>query len=171
MTSTELMELGSTFTWQQPVQYPVMRLLLIACGLVLLASCTGTQPYSQTDLNQVKRAYATITPIYDSFKVAFARDDASSMGKIYTQERRACRQVDVIDERDTIDPNVNLFQASAALDSFCNDIENTYNSWRETRGLSYDKNLPAANKGAEFIDGDANMLKMHLWLAHPSALS
>jgi hypothetical protein len=106
-----------------------------------------------------------------SFKVAFAHASGPAMGRIFSKEQRVCRQVDSIDRRDSIDPNTNLFQASAALDTLCNDIESAYNTWRSNHGLPYDATIPVAVPGSEFKDGDSDMLKMSQWLRHPAALS
>lgn len=145
------------------------RILCSLLILILLAGCTGTQPYTATDLHQVREAYATITPIYNAFKVAYANNNAPAMNRLFARHTRACRLVDTIDSRDTIDSNTNLFEASSYLDSFCNDIESAYSGWRQAHGLSYDKSLPATIPGTYFVDGDYNMTQMARLLRHPAA--
>jgi hypothetical protein len=144
--------------------------VLLAPILILLAGCAGTQPYTSTDLRQVRQAYAEITPIYNAFKVAYAKNDQPAMNRLFAREQRVCRLVDTIDNRDSIGPNTNLFQASAYLDSFCNDIESAYSGWRQAHGLSYDKSLPKTIPGTYFLDGDYNMTQMARLLKRPAAL-
>lgn len=148
----------------------MLRALIALFALVILAGCAGSQPYESIDLQQVTEAYHTITPIYNAFKVAYAANDERQMNVLYAREQRACRLVDTIDARDTIDPNIDLFQASAYLDTFCNDIETAYNAWRQAHHLSYDANLPSTLPGTYFEDGDYNMTQMPIMLRHPAAL-
>lgn len=143
---------------------------ILALILILLAGCAGTQPYTATDLRQVREAYATITPIYNAFKIAYAKNDEAAMNRLFAREQRACRLVDTIDNRDSINPNTNLFQASAYLDTFCNDIESAYSGWREAHGLSYDASLPKTLPGTYFLDGDYNMTQMPRLLKQPAGL-
>ncbi len=122
------------------------------------------------DLRQVQEAYHTITPIYNAFKVAYAANNEAAIYRLYAREQSACHLVDTIDNRDTISANTDLFQASAYLDTFCNDIETAYNAWRQAHHLSYDANLPKTLPGTYFEDGDYNMTQMPILLRHPAAL-
>lgn len=146
------------------------RTLLMLLAILLMAGCAGSQPYLPIDLRQVHEAYRTITPIYNAFKVAYAANNVPAIKRLYAREQSACHLVDTIDNRDTISPNTNLFQASAYLDSFCNDIETAYNVWRQAHHLSYDANLPKTLPGTYFEDGDYNMTQMPIMLRHPAAL-
>lgn len=148
-----------------------MRRLPLACLLVLLAACRGTSPYTQQDLAQVERGYRIVPPIYRHFKHAYARNDLPAMTRWYHRERIACRLVDRIDQRDTIDANTNLFAASNGLDALCNDIEYAYAGWRKAHGLHYDTRLTPGDPATVFEDGDIALLKMPLELRHPAALA
>jgi len=159
---------------RQEVQYPAMRLSLIlplAPALLLLAGCRDVQPYSQLDLRQVNQAYAEIRPIYYQFRTAFRYGDAQGIVTGFQREQAACKLVDIIDERDTIDPTTKLFTASSALDSYCNDIESAYAYWAKKHHLPYDKTVQRAGYPDVFKDGDYNMKRMASLLRHPSALS
>src|SRR5947209_144673 len=103
-----------------------MRRLFFLGLLVVLAGCRGTQLYTAQDLTGVKVARATVIPVYLQFKRDYRSNNPIRIQQGYAQEQQACKQVDVIDKRDTIDPNVNLFQASAELDDFCNAVESAY---------------------------------------------
>jgi hypothetical protein len=142
--------------------------ILASLALAVLAGCGVTRPYLSTDLSQVTGAYATIKPIYEGFKAAYDANSATAIAREFAREQRACRLVDDIDNRDTIDPNTNLFSASAALDTYCNDIESAYSGWRKAHGLSYDETLPVTLPNTYFLDGDYDMKQMHLWLSNPA---
>ncbi len=152
------------------VKYEVMRKLLLM-GLVVLAGCQGTQAYLPQDLTGVKVAEATVIPLYKQFKVVYKHHDVPGMKKTYAQEQQACKQVDVIDKRDTIDPNVNLFQASAFLDNFCNAIESGYAFWEKSQGLPYDKDLTTGLQREIFISPDSDLKTIGKLMRHPAAQS
>jgi hypothetical protein len=148
-----------------------MRRLPLLSLLVLLAACRGTSPYTRQDLAQVRHAYRTITPIYRHFKRAYAANNLPAMRRWYHREQRACRLVDQIDQRDTIDANTNLFAASTGLDSLCNDIEYAYAGWREAHGLRYNTKLTPGDPATVFVDGDIALLKMPREMRHPAGLA
>lgn len=148
-----------------------MRKLFFLGLLLVLAGCRGTQPYTAKDLNGVKVAEATVIPVYLQFKRDYQSNEPVRIEQGYEREQQACRQVDVIDRRDTIDPNVNLFQASAQLDDFCNAIESAYAYWAKKHGLPYDKVVVPGRHQEVFLQSDADLLTIHKYLRHPSALS
>lgn len=148
-----------------------MRRLSLLALLILLAGCRGTQPYTAQDLSGVKVAQATIVPVYVAFKRSYFRDDVAAVKQTYAQEQRDCKQVDVIDKRDTIDPNVNLFQASAELDDLCNAIESAYVYWARKHGLPYDKTILPGRRQEVFLGSDTDLKTLPKYLRHPSALS
>lgn len=135
--------------------------------LVAVTGCSGTRPYTAQDLRQVRTAAARIVPIYVNFMTAYERSDAAGMIKGYHQEQVACRLEDRVDRRDTIDPNTNLFEASADLDNFCNQIESAYARWAISQHLPYDKTIvPAGNN--PFADSQIALAKLPALLAHPA---
>jgi hypothetical protein len=146
------------------------RALLILLLPCLLVGCLGTQPYYSIDVQQVNRAYVTLKPIFLAFRSAYLRRDAAGMAREYAREQRACRLVDTIDHRDTIDSSTNLYVASSYLDSFCNDIETAYSLWRKAHGQSYDKSLPPTLPGTYFLDGDYNLTEFPILMRHPAGL-
>jgi hypothetical protein len=148
-----------------------MRRLIFLALLVALAGCRGTQPYTSADLTGVKTAEATIVPVYRQFKQEYGRDNRAEIQRTYAREQEVCKQVDVIDKRDTIDPNVNLFQASAELDDFCNSIESAYVYWAKRHGLPYDKSIVPGRRQEVFLQADADLLTIGKYLRHPAALS
>jgi hypothetical protein len=148
-----------------------MRRLLLLAVLVALAGCRGTQAYTAQDLSGVKTAEATIIPVYLEFKRDYSRDNQAAIQRTYALEQRDCKQVDVIDRRDTIDPNVNLFQASAELDDFCNAIESAYVYWAKRHGLPYDKSIVPGRRQEVFLGSDGDLKTIHKYLRHPAALS
>jgi hypothetical protein len=137
-------------------------------ALALLAGCAGSQPYSAVDLKQVRQAYAAIAPVYWSFRKAYVDNNFPAMKRLVRQERSVCHLATVVDKRDTIDPNVNLYLASSYLDSFCNDIETAYNAWRKAHGMSYDDSLPSTLAGTYFEDGDYNIQEIGPLLRNPA---
>lgn len=142
-------------------------LLLIL--LPLIAGCAGTRPYTAKDLRQVNRAYDQLAPIFTQFQAAYNQNNLPAMRRLYAREQRACRLVDTIDKRDSIDPNTNLFTASSYLDSFCNDIETAYASWRKAHHLPYDHAAFLSAPGTYFVDGDYNIVHFHDLMKHPAA--
>jgi hypothetical protein len=137
----------------------------------VLAGCRGTQPYTSQDLTGVKSIAATIVPVYREFKQAYRHDDRPVIESTFAREQAVCKQVDVIDKRDTIDPNVNLFQASAELDDFCNSIEDAYVFWAKAHKLPYDKSIFLGRRQEVFDTADADLKTIKKYLRHPSALS
>src|SRR5437588_46403 len=106
---------------------------LILLGFTL-AGCRGTQAYTAEDLSQVRSAYAALHPIYVNFKADYVRADRRGILTYFHREQLACKVVDQVDSRDTIDPNVKLFQASIELDNLCNAIESAYAYWASKHG-------------------------------------
>ncbi len=145
--------------------------VLLLLLLPLLVACRGTDLYTSRDLAQVKQAYATIKPIYLAFRYAYHHHLTAGIVSNYHREQRACRLVDDINRRDTIDPGTNLFAASDDLDSFCNDIEEAWSYWAPRHGYPYKKSVPASRPTQEFLDGDFNLGKIKAYLRHPSQLS
>jgi hypothetical protein len=143
-------------------------LLLLA---VFLAGCRGTQLYSKQDLQQVHQAWNELRPTYLAFERAYKQNDVPAMLADYHRERRQCKLVDVIDNRDSIDPNVHLFAASAALDDICNTIESAYTTWAIPHHYPYDQNVVPSRKGDEFIGMDLEFKEIPKWLRHPSTLT
>lgn len=137
--------------------------------LILLTACRGTQAYTPLDLKQVRHAYRQIPPVYRHFKPAYLAGNASLILKYYAREQRVCHQLDAIDQRDTIDPSTNLFEASVGLDTLCNDIESAYTSWAMKHHHPYDKTVPTTTPDVQFLDGDAALVKMPQEMSHPSA--
>ncbi len=148
-----------------------MRRLIFLGLLLVLAGCRGTQPYTAEDLTGVKVAQATVIPVYLQFKQDYRSNNTSRIEQGYAKEQQACKQVDVIDKRDTIDPNVNLFQASAELDDFCNAIESAYAYWAKKHGLPYDETIVPGRHQEVFLQSDADLLTIQKYLRHPAALS
>lgn len=149
----------------------VMRKFLVLPLLLVFAGCRGTQPYTSQDLAQVKQADATIVPIYKQFKRDYRSDNQAAIQQTYALEQQACKQVDVIDKRDTIDPNVNLFQASADLDDFCNAIESAYVYWAKRHGLAYDKSIIPGRRQEVFLGSDTDLKTIGKYIRNPAALS
>lgn len=144
------------------------RVSLALLALALLAGCAGSQPYSALDLKQVRQSYATIAPIYWAFRKAYIANNFPAMKRLHAKERAACHLEHVVDNRDTIDPNVNLYLASSQIDSFCNDMETAYSEWRKAHGMTYDESLPSTLAGTYFEDGDYNMQEIGRLLRHPA---
>jgi hypothetical protein len=148
-----------------------MRRLSFLVLLLALSACRGTQPYTSEDFHQVRQAYATIPPIYRNFKAAYLAGNRAGILREYRREQRACRLVDVIDNRDTIDPNINLFAVSAGLDTLCNDIEYAYTDWAMKHGYPYDRSITPGRPQDVFVDGDASLEKMPKQMEHPKAFA
>jgi hypothetical protein len=148
-----------------------MRKLWLIVIVLFLAGCQGTQAYTKEDLVQVRQAAATIKPIYLQFRHDYFADDTPAVLRDYAQEQRACKLVDLIDKRDTIDPNVDLFQASAELDDLCNAIESAYVYWAKKHGYPYDKTVVPGRKQEVFLGSDADLKTLPKYLRTPRALS
>lgn len=149
-----------------------MRYTLLAAPLLLLLSaCSPGPPYTQQDLREVNLAYSQIRPIYFDFRSAYIHHDAAGIRSGFEREQVACRLVDKIDRRDSIDPNTKLFTASSALDSFCNDIESAYEYWAKAHHLPYDRTVVRETYPDVFKDGDYNMKRMRKILRDPAGLS
>jgi hypothetical protein len=147
----------------------VLFALIAAC--LGLAGCRGSESYSQQDLQQVHQVYAELRPMYETFKRAFMAGDAAEIFRIYAEERAPCSIVDQIDNRDTIDPNVALFQASITLDDLCNAIESGYAEWAVEHHRPYPKDLQPLRPSELFVGAEADLKKMNGYLRHPSALA
>ena len=139
-------------------------------SLLLLAACRGTQPYTAQDLSQVKQGYNELLPTYLSFKRAYSAGNTAGILKYYYRERIECRTVDQVDNRDTIDPNVNLFQASIGLDNFCNAVESAYVSWAMQNRYPYPKNVIPARPFEAFIVSDKSLGVMPKYMRRPASL-
>ena len=149
-----------------------MRLGPFACaGLLLLAGCTGQQPYTAQDLHQVRTAYRELRPTYIAFKQAYGASNARGIVRQYHREQIECRMVDRIDARDTIDPNTDLFEASVGLDNFCNAIEQAYAYWARTHGQPVPKGVAPSAPDDPFLGSDKSLAQMPVLLRHPAALA
>jgi hypothetical protein len=147
------------------------RYLILLVLAPVLAACRGTQAYTSLDLTQVRTAYAELRPVYVSFRHAFYARDAQSILGNYHLERRDCRMVDQIDQRDTIDPNVNLFFASAELDNMCNSIESAYVTWAKPHHYPLLKGVPSGIPAEIFGGTDQELKEMKKYLARPSSFA
>ena len=148
-----------------------MRKLLPIGLIVLLAGCRGTQAYTQEDLRQVTQAYAEIVPTYQAFKRDFQTGNGAGIQTYFRREQRECKVEDIVDNRDTIDPNVNLFAVSVGLDDMCNAIESAYVTWAMAHGLPYDRTIVPGRPIDVFIAADTDYKKMPKQLRHPAALA
>lgn len=146
-------------------------LLFLPLALLLAACSTTTRIYTSEDLHDVRAAYATIRPIYLNFKAAYFRHDTAGILSGFHQERQACRIVDRVDNRDTINPNTNLFQASIVLDDMCNAIEGAYVSWARAHHYPYDKTIIPGYAPDVFLTSDLDLLKMPAYMRHPARLA
>jgi malate synthase len=136
----------------------------------MLAACRGSELYTQQDIQQVEQTYKQLHPIYESFKHAYLSNDTAGILQGYRREHAPCAVVDEIDNRDTIDPNIALFQASIALDDLCNAIESAYADWAIRHHRSYPTNIQPLRRSEVFIGAEADLKKINHQLAHPSAL-
>ena len=151
-----------------------LSLLVVGIALAVmsvLSARASAQLYTREDLQQVRQSYAALLPIYIDFRSAFKRNDARSMERDYNQEQLDCRQVDAIDQRDTIDPSTNLFAASSELDNFCNDIETVWAAWEKKHHLPYDKRVIPAFLPDAFVGSDIGLKKMAKAMRDPSGQS
>jgi hypothetical protein len=153
------------------IQYAAMRRLTLPLILLVLTGCRGTQPYSSQDLREVKQAYAQLYPNFTAFRHAYFRGQKASIQRYFRRNETMCRLADVIDKRDTIDPNVNLFQASIALDDMCNNVESVYALWAKEHHLRYDKSIVPSRKSEEFFGLDVELAKVPTYLKHPDAFA
>jgi len=135
--------------------------------MCLLSACGSSQAYSQEDFRQVTQAYSVLLPIYLDFRAAFRHDDFAQMTHDFASRRPACKEVDAVDRRDTIDPNTDLFQLSAGLDGMCNDIESVYAAWRKAHHMTYDKSIVPAFLSQAFNGSDRGLRIMAQFLRHP----
>lgn len=146
-------------------------LLALLPLMLLLSGCFSTPLYTAQDLQQVRDSDHTLVPLYKDFRAAFHRRDAAVMQQDFEREQIAARQVDQIDVRDSIDPNTNLFQASAELDNLCNDIEAVWAAWEKAHHMPYDKSIQPALLSEAFQGSDKGLKDLAKWLRHPSSLS
>lgn len=149
---------------------PVLFCLLFTIGVTLTA-CRGSEAYSQEDFQQVHQVYAELRPLYESFKRAYLADQASGVLQGYRREHPPCAIVDQIDRRDTIDPNVGLFQVSIALDDMCNAIEAGYAEWAKEHHRPYPKDILPQQPSLIFLGPETDFLKIKRYLRHPAALA
>jgi hypothetical protein len=143
----------------------------LVIALVVLTSCGSSRPYTSQDLKDVKSIYASLLPVYLNFRSAYARSDWTQMTLDYRAEQVLCARVDVVDVRDTIDPNANLFQASVGLDNFCNDIESAYAGWEKSYHRAYDKRVVPSYPENAFKGSQLSLKQMNMYLRRPAALS
>jgi hypothetical protein len=148
-----------------------MRRLGLLSLLLLLAGCRGTQSFTQQDLSDVKQAWNALNPTMQAFRQGYKTGNASTIQGAFRQNEIYCKIVDGVDKRDTIDPNVNLFQASIALDDICNNIESVYVEWEKAHGLPYDTTIVPSRPGDEFLGLDKEMKKVPNYLRNPGSLS
>jgi hypothetical protein len=146
-----------------------MRATVIAIAMMLLlTACASSQKYTQQDLQQVNHAFSVLRPIYLDFRAAFFRYDFVQMTRYFVARRPACREVDAIDRRDTIDPNTDLFQLSAGLDGMCNDIESVYAAWEKAHHMKYDKSIVPSFLSQAFNGSDRGLRIMAQFQRHPA---
>ncbi|GAC1445014.1 MAG: hypothetical protein NVSMB52_05090 [Chloroflexota bacterium] len=148
-----------------------MRVTVLLLLSLVLVGCRGTQPYTEQDLRQVKQVFSKLGPTYAAFKVAYRAHDLVGMRAALSQEQKECKKVDEIDARDTIDPTVELFQASYGLDSICNSIEMAYVIWAKKHHLPYDKRVFPSRPSQVFLGGNSAAKKMSKYFRHPEALA
>jgi hypothetical protein len=146
-------------------------ILLVVFATTLLVGCGLPPPFTKQDLQQVRQGYATILPLYNDFKTAYFQENTQRILSDYQQEQKDCRLVDEIDNRDTIDPNTNLFQASAGLDDMCNWIEEAYAGWAKPLGYPYPKDVIPSPRTYAFTNTAETLAKIPKYLQHPAALS
>lgn len=145
-----------------------MRTTLVAIIMMLfLTACASSQPYTQRDLQQVNHAFRVLRPIYLDFRTAFFRGDFAQMTRDFASRRPACKEVDAVDRRDTIDPNTDLFQLSAGMDGMCNDIESVYAAWEKAHHMKYDKSIVLAFLSQAFNGSDRGLRIMAQFQRHP----
>lgn len=143
---------------------------ILVIALVLSAR-SASAPYSKQDLTQVDQTFAALVPVYRSFAAAFHSHNGPVMEQDFRAEQRYCKVVDAIDQRDTIDPNTNLFAVSAGLDNFCNGIEEYYAAWRKSQHLSYDHSLKPGDTSHAFVGTEEYITLLTKQIRHPSQLT
>ncbi|MGI8969022.1 MAG: hypothetical protein ACR2GA_07970 [Chloroflexota bacterium] len=149
-----------------------MRVFAFIVLLVALAGCAGTQPYSQRDFHQVTTAFHQLVPAWWGYEQAYKRHDTAGILRNFHVEQHVCYTlVDEVDHRDTIDPNVNLFHASASLDNICNSIEELYRTWAQKNGYPFNKHIPPALPAQTFLGQNKELPIMTKQMRHPSALT
>jgi hypothetical protein len=148
-----------------------MRKTVLLLPLLLLSGCRGSQLYSAQDLRQVRESWSVLQPTYLEFEQAYKRGDTSGILAGFRREQQECRVVDQVDNRDTIDPGVKLFQVSAALDDICNTIESAYVTWAKPHGYPYDKTVQPSRPAEVFIGMDQEFKNIPVLLRHPDSLS
>lgn len=145
-----------------------MRFAILLVLAVALAGCNFTSPpYTQADITQVNEAYHMLHSNYLDFKKAYWSHNDPLLRTSYHRVEQACRIVDVIDNRDSIDPNVKLFSASAELDNFCNDIEVVHAVWAKDHHYHYQAKLLPDIPEETFLGADKCFATMPDLLAHP----
>src|SRR5579864_921931 len=147
------------------------KVLLVVPFLAILSGCGASPLYSQQDFHQVMQSYSELRPLYIDFRAAFERRSSAEMSRDYAAEQGDCKLVDRVDQRDTIDPNTNLFLVSALLDNFCNDIESVYAAWQKAHHRPYDKTVIPAVLSEAFIGSDKEIQQITKAVRHPSDLS
>ncbi len=155
---------------RQPVEYPAMRLLLLGVLVILLAGCQGSQLYTQQDLSQVHQGWNEIFPTYRAFETAYKANDTRGILTQFARIEKECKIPDEIDKRDSIDPNIKLFEASVALDDMCDTVESAYVTWAKPHGYPYDKTVVPSLPADVFIGTDVEVKGVPKLLAHPADL-
>jgi hypothetical protein len=153
------------------MRFLVPILILLILTPLAIAASRSSNPYTSQALRDVKQNYAQLHPVYLRFKASYQRKDALAMADQYRREQIVCAKVDKVDQRDTIDPNTDLFAASAELDNVCNLIESAYAAWEKAHHLKWDKRVTPAFPGDLWSGEDLSLKKMRGYLRHPSALS
>jgi hypothetical protein len=143
---------------------------VLALALVVSARGSGA-PYTKQDLDQVTTTFYAMVPVYRSFATAFLTHNDPVMEQDFREEQRYCKVVDAIDQRDTIDPNTNLFAVSAGLDNFCNGIEEYYAAWRKSQHLPYDHSVQPGDTSHAFVGTEDYITLLSKQIKHPSQLT
>lgn len=147
-----------------------MRFLVLCTLLVLLAGCQGAQLYTQEDLHQVNQGWNELYPTYRAFETAYKVGNTNGILTQFARLEQECKIPDQIDKRDTIDPNIKLFEASVALDDMCDTVESAYVTWAKPHGYPYDKTVLPSRPSEVFIGTDVEVKGVPKLLAHPSEL-
>ena len=123
------------------------------------------------DTVQVRQAASEIVPVYQGFKHAYLSNNGASLAYWYGREQQDCKLVDVIDKRDSIDPNIKLFAASENLDDLCNDIEVAWAYWAKQHHMKYEEKLVPAVVSDAWLDGDKRVETLPVLLRNPDQLA